>query len=219
MLLGILLIAFPIVFVVVFAALGKVFSYPAILRQPAGEVLERFAAGGPRLVLLWWAFAIVVVAFVPIVVGVSSFVPAGALAQLALVLGVLATLVQLLGLIRWPFLVPLLARERSKNPEVVDLVFDVANRYLGVAVGEHLGYILTGTWTIVVSIALLPIAPLWFVIAGIAVGASLLFGALEFLGPFEAKGWELAGTVVAIGYTAWALWLAVGGVLVLVSGR
>jgi hypothetical protein len=26
-------------------------------RQPTGQVLERFAAGGSRLVLIWWGFA------------------------------------------------------------------------------------------------------------------------------------------------------------------
>jgi hypothetical protein len=219
MTLAILLIAVPVAFTALFAILGKVFAYPAILRQPAGEVLERFAAGGSRLVLIWWAFAMTAIAFIPIAVAVAAYLGDGVLAQSSMVVGVLAALVQALGLIRWPFLVPFLAREREKNPQVVDLVFEVANRYLGIAVGEHLGYLLTGAWTILVSVALLPIAPLWFAIAGIVVGASLLFGALEFVGPAEPKGWALAGTVVSIGYTAWAVWLVVGGVLLLVSGR
>jgi hypothetical protein len=219
MTLAILLIAMPIAFTALFAILGRVFAYPAILRQPAGEVLERFRAGGSRLVLIWWAFAMTSLVFIPVTVGVADYLPEGVLAETSVVVGVAAALVQALGLIRWPFLVPFLAREREKNPQVVDLVFEVANRYFGIAVGEHLGYLLTGGWTIVVSVALLPVAPLWFAIAGIVVGASLLFGALEFLGPFEPKGWPLAGAVVSIGYTAWALWLVVGGVLLLISGR
>jgi len=217
MTLAILLIAVPVAFTVLFAVLGTVFAYPAILRQPAGEVLERFAAGGSRLVLLWWGFAMTALAFVPIAVGIAAYLGDGILAQTSMVVGVLAALVQTLGLIRWPFLVPFLAREREKNPQLVDLVFEVANRYLGIAVGEHLGYLLTGAWTILVSVALLPVAPLWFAVAGIVIGVSLLFGALEFLGPAEPKGWELAGTVVSIGYTAWALWLIVGGVLLLID--
>jgi hypothetical protein len=219
MILGILLIVVPVAFTVLFAVLGKVFAYPAILRQPAGDVLERFAAGGSRLVLLWWAFAMTAVAFVPIAVGVGALVGDGTIGRLSVIVGVLAALVQALGLIRWPFLVPMLAREREKNPAVVDLVFEVANRYFGIAVGEHLGYLLTGSWTILVSVALIPVAPLWFIVAGLLVGASLLFGALEFVGPAERTGWALAGTVVTIGYTAWALWLVLGGVLLLISGR
>lgn len=219
MILAVLLIAFPVIFTVLYAMLGKVFAYPAILRQPAAEVLERFAAGGSRLVLLWWAFALTPVAFIPMTVGIARYLGDGILAQSSMVVGVAAALVQVLGLIRWPFLVPYLARERKNNPETVDLVFEVANRYFGVAVGEHLGYLLTGAWTILVSLALLPTAPLWFAIAGIVVGASLLFGTLEFVGPFEREGWALTGTVVAVAYTVWALWLIVGGVLMLLNAR
>ena len=217
MTLAVLLIVFPVVFTVLYAMLGKVFSYPGILRQPAGEVLERFAAGGSRLVLLWWAFALTPIAFIPISVGIARYLGDGILAQSSVLVGLAAALVQVLGLIRWPFLVPFLARERAKNPQTVDLVFEVANRYFGIAVGEHLGYLLTGAWTILVSLALVPTAPLWFAIAGIVVGVSLLFGTLEFVGPFESKGWAFAGAVVASAYTAWALWMVVGGVLMLVQ--
>lgn len=215
MTLAILLIAVPVAFTVLFAMLGRAFGYPGILRQPAAEVLARFTAGGTRLVLLWWVFALTAIAFVPIAVLAGDLLGGGALAQLSVVVGTLAGLVQALGLIRWPFLVPVLARERERSPRAVDLVFDLVNRYLGVAVGEHLGYLLTGGWTILVSVALLPSAPLWFALAGIVVGASLLFGSLEFVGPAERNGWHLAGTVVSIGYTAWALWLVTGGVLLL----
>jgi hypothetical protein len=38
--------------------------------------------------------------------------------------------------------------------EAVDVVFQAANRYLGVAVGEHLGYALTGAWTLLAGVAL-----------------------------------------------------------------
>jgi hypothetical protein len=54
--------------------------------------------------------------------------------------------VQFLGWIGWPFLVPYLARAasapdaRPARLEAVDVVFQSFNRYLGVAVGEHLGY-------------------------------------------------------------------------------
>ena len=63
--------------------------------------------------------------------------------------GVLAALVQFLGLVRWPFLVLYLARTAA-DPDAtaarhgaVDVVFQTY-RYLGVAVSEHLGYGLSG---------------------------------------------------------------------------
>src|SRR5204862_5746211 len=79
-----------------------------------------------------------------------------ALLELTTTTGVLAALVQFLGLIRWPFLVPYLA-SADTDPEqrvAVDVVFQAFNRYLGVAVGEHLGYALTGAWTTLAGIAL-----------------------------------------------------------------
>ena len=68
----------------------------------------------------------------------------------AVVVGVTAALVQALGLLRWVFLVPHLARESASgaDPKTIDLVFQSFHRYLGVAVGEHLGYLGTGAWTI-----------------------------------------------------------------------
>lgn len=82
----------------------------------------------------------------------------------------LAALVQFLGLIRWPFLVLYLARVDAEpdaspaRPEAVDVVFQVFNRYLGVAVGEHLGYLLAGTLTPFTYFAWSP----WLVAGGIA---------------------------------------------------
>jgi hypothetical protein len=39
-----------------FVALGRLFDYPNILRRPAGEILERFRAGGERLRAAWYVF-------------------------------------------------------------------------------------------------------------------------------------------------------------------
>jgi hypothetical protein len=219
LLLAVLLIVFPVGFTALFAMLGRVFAYPAILRQPAGEVLERFTAGGTRLVLLWWAFAMTAVGFIPIAVLTGELLGDVPFAHLSVATGLAAAIVQALGLIRWPFLVPLLARERAKNPALVDLVFDVVNRYFGVAVGEHLGYALTAAWTLSVSFAVLggTALPVWFGIIGIAIAAALLFGMLEFVGSFEEHGWPLAGSVVSIAYTAWAAWLVLAGILLLVA--
>lgn len=37
---------------------------------------------------------------------------------------------------------------------VVDLIFQAFNGYLGVAIGEHLGYAFTGIWSILAGVAL-----------------------------------------------------------------
>src|SRR5262245_245959 len=142
---AILLIAEPIAFNVAFGALAARFDYPDILRRPTSEVLERFRAGGSGLILLWWSFALTAVVLAPTVVLLASSLTGadGPLLLVGATVGVMASIVQFLGLVRWPFLVPYLARvdaEAEAVParrEAVDVVFQSFNRYLGVAVGEH----------------------------------------------------------------------------------
>jgi len=213
-----LLIAAPVLFNAFYAALALRFSYPGILREPTADILRRFAAGGPVLVMLWWGFALTAVFFVPVAALSGGLVENAELRILVIVVGVLAGLVQALGLLRWVFLVPHLARESAAgaDPRVIDLVFQAFHRYLGVAVGEHLGYLSTGAWTILLSIGAWAILPGWLAIAGIVIGAALVVGALEFVGPFEREGWKIAGVLVPVGYTAWSVWLLVLGVVLLV---
>jgi len=218
MTLAIALIALPILFNVFYAALIVTFSYPGILREPTAEILTRFAAGGSRLILLWWGFAMSAVAFVPVAVLAGGLVADDTLRTAVVTVGVLAGLVQALGLLRWVFLVPHLARESAAgaDPKTIDLVFQAFHRYLGVAVGEHLGYLSTGAFTILLSIGAWAVLPLWLTIPGIVIGAMLVIGALEFVGPFERAGWKVAGVLVPVGYTLWSVWLLVIGIVLLI---
>jgi len=224
---GILLVALPIAFNVAFAALAARFEYPDILRRPTGEVLERFRAGGSSLVVLWWAFAMTAVLLAPTAVLLSASL-AGADAALlatATVVGVLAAATQFLGLIRWPFLVPFLARADAATDasparrEAIDIVFQAFNRYLGVAVGEHLGYLFTGAWTILVSVAIMrsDVVNGWIGLVGIVVGALLVLCSFEFVGVFEERGWRLAGAITPFVYIVWSLWLVATGIALLVT--
>jgi Domain of unknown function (DUF4386) len=83
-----------------------------------------------------------------------------------------------------------------------------------VGIGEHLGYLLTGVWTILVTASIVTtavIAP-WLGWLGVPIGAALLVGSLEFVGPNERAGWSIAGTIVPIAYIAWSLWLIALGI-------
>ena len=93
------------------------------------------------------------------------------------------------------------------------------HRYLGVGVGEHLGYLATGCWTILVAVSILQgsILPGWAAVAGLVIGVALLIGTLEFVGPNERDGWALAGTIVPIAYIVWSIWLIVLGVFLLIA--
>jgi hypothetical protein len=222
---GLLLILVPLAFNAAFAVLAARFEYPDILRRPTSEVLARFRAGGTPLVMTWWAFALTALAMVPLVVLLSQAVGDAdpALLAGATVTGVLAAAVQFLGLVRWPFLVPHLARADAEpgasaaRREAVDVVFQAFNRYLGVAVGEHLGYALTGAWTTLAGAALTQTAaaPALLGVLGLVIGPVLMLCALEFVGRHEPGGWKVAERLTPVAYVAWSLWLVATGIALL----
>ena len=150
-----------------------------------------------------------------------------AVLSLATATGLLAALVQVLGLVRWPFAVPHLARiatDPAASPTThaaIEVTFQTLNRYLGVAVGEHLGYLFTGLWTALAGIAVIQsdlLHPL-FGIVGLVLAPLFVLGSLEFLGGFEPRGWKLAGALVPLAYIGWSVWLLALGIGLLVAAR
>ncbi|HWH98920.1 MAG TPA: DUF4386 domain-containing protein [Propionibacteriaceae bacterium] len=196
------------------------------MRSPTEEVLGRFNAGGVSLKLLWYGFMLTAVLLAPLAVLLGQVLGRDGLAIVptATVVGVLAAVVQFFGLARWSFLVPILARKyddpasSEATREATVVVFESFHTYLGVAIGECLGYLFTGAWTVLIGVAMLQssvFAP-WLAWPGI-IGLALVAGSLEFVGPFEEKGWKLAGTIVPIAYTAWSLWLVISGLVLLIA--
>jgi Domain of unknown function (DUF4386) len=223
---GWLLILVPVVFNVAFFELGRAFEYPAILRRQPDEILRRFAAGGTGLLLRWHLLFVSALGILPLAVLLAVVLDAGpVVTPLSMVVGVVAALVQALGIGRWLFAVPELARryvaaegtEWSATRQSIEIAFAVLHRYLGVGIGEHLGYLATGAWTILVAISILQgtMLPGWLAILGVVIGIALLIGTLEFVGPNERDGWALAGTIVPIAYVAWSIWLIVLGLILL----
>jgi hypothetical protein len=218
MLTATLLIAVPVLFMLFYGLLTMTFDYPGILREPAGEILRRFAAGGPSLVLLWYGFALTPALFIPAAILLRRAFPTTTpLLDLAVPLGVLAGIVQVFGLIRWPFLVPELARtfldpaSGEATQAAALTVFGAFHQYAGVAIGEHLGYLFTGAWTLVIAGAMLtsPVFRPWLGWVGIVTALGILVGLLE------PAGIALAGTINAVAYLAWSLWLVATGISLL----
>jgi hypothetical protein len=219
-----LLVAVPVAFNLAFFELGRSFDYPSILRREPDEILRRFAAGGSRLILRWQALLLSALAMLPLAVLLAVVLAAPpALSALSIVVGVAASLVQALGLVRWPFAVPELARRYvaagdgspgDASRQAVEVTFATLHRLLGVGIGEHLGYLLTGAWTLLVAASILSttVLPGWLGLVGLPIGIALLVGTLEFVGPNERDGWHLAGTIVPIAYVAWSIWLIALGV-------
>lgn len=216
---GVLLIATPVVMMTAFTLLQMNFEYPDILRQPTGTVLQKFVEGGSGLLATWYAFTFSAVMFTLVAVLVRPYLEEerGGLMDVAVVTGVLAGLVQFLGLIRWVFIVPYLAQTyldpsaTAATREAVEVVFQAFHRYAGMAIGEHLGYLFTGVWTILMGAAMLraPMFRAWLGWIGIVMGVGIMVGVLE------PAGMEWAGLVNALAYMGWAVWVLLAGVFVL----
>ncbi len=216
---GILVILLPIAFNIVFFLLQRNFEYPGILRKPTDYVLRTFNQRRKRLVPLWYAFMFTGILFifagalVPQVLGLDDSI----LVILATTVAVLAGLVQVLGLIRWPFVVPHLAKKYADpstsetSRDVLVAVFEALHRYAGVAVGEHLGYLFTALWTILIGTMLIrsPLFAKWIGWISFIPASGILVGLLE-----EA-GLAVAGAINAVSYVLWSLWLIVVGLLIL----
>ena len=220
MLTGILLILTPIAFNVFFTLLSVIFEYPDILREPTGYVLRSFDAGGGGLVAIWYGFMLTAVLFVPLAVLVHKVLAREDTPYMvvATTFGVVAGVVQFLGLVRWPFLVPYLAdtyldpASSGATRESVAVVFQAFNQYAGVAVGENLGYLFTGLWIALVALAMfgasLPFGR-WLALLGMVSAAGILIGTLE------PVGFEPAANIVVVGYILWSIWLALFGIFLL----
>ena len=218
---GLLLIAVPLAFTVCFTLLQQLFEYPDILRQPTGDVLTKFQAGGAGLIAVWYVLTLTAVLFIPVVLllhRVLAAQEASTTLWVATFFGIVAGLAQTLGFLRWPFLVPHLAQAYlapgagEAQRSVAAMVFEAFHRYAGMAVGEHLGYLSTSIWTLLIAAVMLRSALFrrWLGISGIILALGIAAGLLE------AAGLELAGTINTLSYLAWAVWLIAIGVVLLV---
>jgi len=218
---GLLFIIVPLAFNITFFMLQKAFEYPDILRKPTDHILRRFKDGGASLRRLWYAFTFSAVLFTPVPVVVLQVFGTEApwYLHVGTAIGVLAGAVQVLGLIRWPFLVPTLAdlytdpKSSQAMRDSVAVTFQSFHRYVGVAIGEHLGYIFTATWTLLLCVALIQTGifnPLW--------GWLGIIPALGVLtGIFEETGFQAAGLINAVSYILWSAWLIAFGISLLMS--
>ncbi len=210
---GTALIALAVLFNLPFARLAATFDYPDILREPTEAILAAFNAGGTDLVATWYAFAFAAILMVPVSLA-HAFAKGRLAAQpewaiSAALLGVLAGLLQAMGLLRWVLVVPALAAANDTQG------FALIHAYSGMALGEHLGMLLTAGH--VALMALIQRREATRILPALGALAALMIGLGAFEGPALALGLGGAalGLSAMLGYVVLSLWLAASGAAML----
>lgn len=210
-----LLITAAVLTNVAFTVLGSVFNYPDILKEPTDTILAAFRASEATITAWFAVMALSAALFAPIAIGVGRLSQRPAM-RVAVPVGIAAAVVQVVGLSRWPLLIPGYAADAASSDPATAAAgrdaFETAHHVLGTLVGETLGYALTAVWTLLVLAALgRTIAGRWFTVLG---GVSALLILAGVLSPLHVPGVDFANFV---GYVLWSLWLIAFAVLLLRS--
>ena len=214
---AILLIAAAVLANVAFTALGAVFNYPNVLKEPAADIFAAFRNSQTAVIGGFVLLALSAALLAPVAIGVGRLSDHRAM-RVAVPVGIAAAVVQVIGLSRWPLLVPGYAADAgSGDPAVADAAvhsFLTAHHILGSLIGETFGYLFTAAWTLLVLRAMTGvIAGRWFTVLGAVAAVMVLAGVLS---PLDLP---LIDTANFFGYVLWSVWIVVFGVLLLVRRR
>lgn len=192
-----------------FNILAVVFEFPEILRESADYRLTLFIENSSIIVPVYYFLALT--GFTQIILSVmlhQSFNEGkNTLLLMATLFGVLTGIFQVMGFIRWPIVIPFIAKAMESDIplETIAFVEGAFNRYAGMAIGEHLGFLCQATWTTLVGLLMLRHKLFdrrlgW---VGIIIGILSYPMSMEPLGGFMNIFGELAWPVNA----AWSIWL------------
>ena len=202
---------------VAFAALGSIFNYPDVLDEPAGKVLAAFRDDQTAVSGWFSVLALSAALLAPVAIGVGRL-SSHRVMRIAVPIGIAAAAVQVIGLLRWPILVPGYASDAASSDGGVASAardsFTTASNVLGTAVGETLGYLLTATWTLLVLVALgRRYAGRWFQAFGAGAAVLVLLGVLS---PLDLP---VIDTANLLGYVLWSAWLVAFAIVIAVHER
>lgn len=212
---GVAAIALAVYFNIPYALLASVFEYPAILRSPARDVLAQFAEGGPMLVLIWYGFVLAALAMVPVSIALSltprRVAQRPALAIGAAISGALAGTLQAVGIARWVFVVPLLAGAQGAA-DASQHSFAMLNANGGVAIGEHLGQMLTAAFVVQLALLQRQEGHRGVAATGIVTALLLLIGTGEGLALALGLPGEQFSFATISGFLGLTAWLILAGI-------
>lgn len=216
---GGLFLAGAIALFIPYTALTIIFEYPDILRQDTAIILTKFHEGGSTLIWTWFAFAVTGIPLLPayILLG-KKLEKKNSLVRVATTVGVVGLVVQMIGLLRWTFVVPVLANEFVTSTgeaakAAAIMAFKTIHQFGGVILGEYVGQLFTIAWTVMITLtfAKLRMLPDWINGLGYASSAIYLVAQAELFSSVipDFPVWDMAGFV---GSTLWLIWLIIIGI-------
>jgi hypothetical protein len=202
---AIALIAAAVLTNVAFSVLGQVFNYPDVLKEPSRVVLERFHEHQGSVSFWFTVLALSAALFAPIARGVGRL-RSDRYMKVAVPIGIAAAVVQVIGLSRWPLLVPGFASDAINGNAATAAAaadhFHTASTILGTVIGETFGYLLTAAWTLLV-VRSLGARFSGRVFAGLGtVSAAMIFAGVA--SPLDIGAIDLINFG---GYVLWSIWL------------
>ncbi|ADB41681.1 DUF4386 domain-containing protein [Spirosoma linguale] len=211
-LVGILLLAEVAAVLLPVIVLGKYFEFPDVLRRPAAYGLALFRQDQAHIVPAYYVFMVSGLLFLPLSYAINSVLKTTASAvwqELLTGLGLATAIFQSIGFSRWLFVIPFLADQYAQQPAqraTIALLYETLNRYAGMTIGEHLGFLAMGCWSLVLAALLWQyrLASRWFALAGVPIGVGLLVSVLEHAGGPSA---EFLAIINFAANTAWSIWL------------
>lgn len=216
---GYLLLTGAIALLIPYTILTVIFNYPMVLRADTATILLKFHQGGPRLIWTWFAFAVTGVPLIPAYVLIGQALEKkNAIIRSATTIGFTGLIVQMVGLLRWTFVVPTLAdtfvhTTDAATSSAIIIAFKTIHQFAGVLLGEHLGQLFTIAWTVMLSVSFLRLQlfPKWVNILGLVSAAIYLLAQAELFNTIMPgfPVWPMAGF---IGSTLWLIWLMVTGI-------
>lgn len=219
---GIFLILMVVLLNIPYTLLIQTFEYDEILRKPVDYVLTKFHAGGTELILTWFAFGLAALLFIPASILLHQVLACQNTPYLAIAtpMGIISGVLQSVGLMRWVFVMPILANLYTEptasaiTRESAIVVYQAVHQFGGVVIGEYLGQTLLIFWTLGVGIAMLQSTLLksWIAWWGLFTIPLLVLGQSELLATVIAlPAWKLT----PVGFILWEVWILIVGVSLL----
>jgi hypothetical protein len=217
---GMIFIFIPFLIQIPYTLLIVNFQYPDILRMPTDHIFSEFQKGGSALIWTWWFFGFsglpLVYAYLQLFELTRRESPIAALSSV--LLGISALFFQLIGLMRWVFVVPILAKLYSDpnatlaSKEALVISFQTIHHLFGVILGEHLGQLFTIFWMMIASVIIIQAKtfPRWVGIFGLFSSFLYLLAQTELFALVMPEIHEvpMAGL---LGSLSWLLWMVIVG--------